>query len=95
MSKTPTVEEFAMKHHIGGTSVFKVTPKEFKEALVEFARLHLEAQTKAIVENAKVSLAKDWVRKEETIHPNSLVSSITIKVDEQSILNAYPLDNIK
>lgn len=89
MSKIPTAEEFLL------SKISHPDIKLYAPELIAFAKIHLEAQAKAIAENAKVSLAKDWIRKEETIHPNSLVSSITIKVDEQSILNAYPLDNIK
>ena len=66
-----------------------------REAMIEFAKLHVQAALESAVENGKVRLANDWVRKQETIHPNSLVGSITIKLDKQSILNAYPLDNIK
>jgi hypothetical protein len=87
--KTPTAKEFLSEK-------IKLKSKTFiDEDMIEFAKLKCQEQLESILKNAKVNLAKDWIRKEETIHPNSLVSSITIKVDEQSILNAYPLDNIK
>lgn len=66
-----------------------------EDCMIEFAKFHVEAALKAASENGKVILDKDWVRKEETIHPNQLVDSITIKVYSESILNAYPLENIK
>ena len=63
--------------------------------LREFAKLHAEAQVKEIVKNAKIELAKDWIRKTETINPGDLVYPINIKINEDSILNAYSLTNIK
>ena len=72
-----------------------INHKDVKQAMIEFAKLHVEAALKAVNENAKVILDKDWVRKEQTIYPNQLIAPITIKVYEESILNAYPLNNIK
>lgn len=60
-----------------------------------FAKMHVTAALKEASENAKASLGKDWIRKEETIHPGQLVDTIIIKVDKDSILNSYPLTNIK
>jgi hypothetical protein len=65
------------------------------EMLIRFAKLHLVAQQLTIVENAKLELDKDWITKTETIYPNQLISSVTIKVNADSILNAYPLKNVK
>lgn len=65
------------------------------ETMIDFAKYHVEQALNEVFENAKVELSKDWIRKEETIHPNSLVSSINVKVNKDSILNAYPLENIK
>ena len=60
-----------------------------------YAKMHVAVALKAASENALVSLAKDWIRKEETIHPNELIAPITIKVNKDSIINSYPLTNIK
>jgi hypothetical protein len=65
------------------------------EMMIEFARIQV---TEALIEankNATIILSEGWIRKEETIHPNSLVDSITIKIFSESILNSYPLENIK
>lgn len=99
MKELPTAEEFLIRQGCQrmdcegeDCDYFEdVQPKD----LIEFAQLHVQAALESVVENGKVRLANDWVRKQETIHPNSLVGSITIKVDEESVLNAYPLDNIK
>jgi len=68
---------------------------DIEKAMIEFAKLHVEAALKEASENAKASLGKDWIRKEETIHPGQLVDTIIIKVDKDSILNSYTLTNIK
>ncbi len=90
MEKIPTAEAW-LKHFeenaYPGTSI--------SECMIEFAKLHVEAALKKASKNAKASLGKDWIRKEETIHPGQLVDTIIIKVDKDSILNSYPLTNIK
>ena len=63
-------------------------------AMIDFAKMHVEAALKEASKNATVTLGEDWVRKQEEIHPNQLISSITVKVGEDSILNSYPLSNI-
>jgi hypothetical protein len=68
---------------------------DITQAMIDFAKVHVEAALKEASENAKASLGKDWIRKEETIHPRQLVDTIIIKVDKDSILNSYPLTNIK
>lgn len=66
-----------------------------KEVMIEFAKYHVELALKTASEKAEVFLAKDWIRKTETLHPTSLVDSIKIKVYTPSILNSYLLENIK
>lgn len=53
------------------------------EAMIEFARLHVDAALKAASEKATVNTEPDYRGGEWSI------------VDTDSILNAYPLDNIK
>lgn len=65
------------------------------DALRDFAKYHVKACKKDILENAKIELSKDWIRKEETIKPGSLIAPITIKINEKSIIDGYPLTNIK
>jgi len=52
-------------------------------AMIEFTKLHVEAALKAASENATVNTEPDYRGGEWSI------------VDTDSILNAYPLDNIK
>jgi hypothetical protein len=48
-------------------------------AMIEFAKLHLKAQEEAILKNVKTKVISEW----------------EVVVDKDSILNSYPLDNVK
>jgi hypothetical protein len=78
-----------------------ITAEEFKKILlkekgrisendlmIEFAKLHCEAQLKAILENAKTNLIED-----ECPLTGQLFE--TREIDKDSIINAYNLNNIK
>ena len=89
MSKIPTAEEILIKESIllktieeSGNFPLNLTrdthigtAKDIKKAMVEFAKLHVEAA----LEEAKNLLKDGYVTPQ----------------DEQDILNAYPLTNIK
>ena len=68
----PTAEEFMNLYH-GSTN---------KHALIEFAKLHVEAALKAASENV-----------DYTTDGQEHITDVWI--DKNSILNSYPLDNIK
>ena len=59
-----------------------VQAKTISEWMIEFTKLHVEAALRSAAENAGVN----W---------NGAGSDLDALVDKQSILNAYPLDNIK
>jgi len=98
-NKIPTAEEFLEKHNLpdslsGGTLEF---------AMIEFAKLHCEAQSKAILEKAK-TMIKDYCTTDEVERLNSseiwddngsFEPSFIAIVDKDSIKNAYPLENIE
>ena len=89
MSKIPTAEEILIKERIllktieeSGNFPLNLTrdthigtAKDIKKAMIEFAKLHVEAALK----EAKNLLKDGYVTPQ----------------DEQDILNAYPLTNIK
>ena len=89
MSKIPTAEEILIKESIllktieeSGNFPLNLTrdthigtAKDIKKAMIEFAKLHVEAALK----EAKNSLKDGYVTPQ----------------DEQDVLNAYPLTNIK
>ena len=63
-----------------GDSEYLIDKEDFKEAMIKFAKLHVEAALKVASENASVYADE---------------GGYSEFVDESSILNAYPLDNIK
>lgn len=80
----PTAEEFLSKN------IDYVLEKDCKEdvehAMIEFAKLHVEAALKAGAENAKITYEYEGNTGSE--YPFEYV-------DKDSILNAYPPANIK
>lgn len=82
MSKIPTAEEFFIsKLNPNATGgLYKIETDYAIKLGIEFAKLHVEAALKAAAENAIA------IPSEEDIEEY---------VDKNSILNAYPLENIK
>jgi len=74
----PTAEEFF--------NDMKYVTYSTEEKLITFAKLHVEAQNKAILEKAKTYDNGGWI-------DGDWIESI--EIDKNSILNAYPLTNIK
>lgn len=90
MTNIPTALEFLNRDESGVFNEVDIT-----QAMIGFAKLHVEAALQAASENSQITLGEGWIRKEETILPNQVVYPITIKVDQNSILNAYPISLIK
>ena len=61
------------------------TAKDIKKAMIEFAKLHVEACKKEYLQKAFGRYMNHAFDKNPTRVP----------IDEDSILNAYPLENIK
>jgi hypothetical protein len=84
MSKIPTAKEFlnTQKNYTENLSVLPLdTSKIIKQNMIEFARLHVEAALKEVLENIPcLSSSTDIASYEEV---------------EETVLNAYPLENIK
>lgn len=92
MTNIPTAEEFLNNFHRESEDSLN---KAVEKAMIDFAKLHVEAALQAASENSQITLGEGWIRKEETILPNQVVYPITIKVDRNSILDAYPISMIK
>lgn len=90
MTNILTALEFLNRDESGVFNEMDIT-----QAMIGFAKLHVEAALKAASENSQITLGEGWIRKEETILPNQVVYPITIKVEQNSILNAYSFENIK
>ena len=93
MSKIPTFEEFANKRaeelgFVNWTNVIVQQEWEVIEKLpIEFAKLHVEEALKDASENFTLKLKDDV--------DELCMFDDWLEVDKQSIINAYPLDNIK
>jgi hypothetical protein len=71
-----------LNHHINNGEFSLCNKKHTEMVMIEFAKLHVEQALKAAAENVELY---------EGMH----YGTISYEVDEQSILNAYPLDLIK
>ena len=80
MSKIPTAEEFYKQ-----TTGCIINHGDIKIAMIEFAKLHVEAAKKEYLQQGFGRYMENAFDK----YP------IRIPIDEDSILNAYPLENIK
>lgn len=78
----PTAEEYLA--NTGALDADNVN-KNVTETMIEFAKIHVEAALNEIYEKAEI----------ETHYPNPYTSESYERVNRQSILNAYPLTNIK
>ena len=99
MSKIPTAEEILIKERIllktieeSGNFPLNLTrdthigtAKDIKKAMIEFAKLHVEACKKEYLQKAFGRYMNHAFDKNPTRVP----------IEEDSILNAYPLTNIK
>jgi hypothetical protein len=84
MGKIPTAEELFKGIQDKYKTSKPVLLDSHKLAMIEFAKMHCEAQLKAILENVKQEIACDG---ESTEHFNLSV--------KPSILNSYPLTEIR
>jgi len=91
MNNLPTAEEMASKWEYDNMNAMGTKKQGSKELSIaafmqEFAKLHCKAQLKAILENVQISWENDIIK-------NAYENNTW--VDEESIINAYPIDNIK
>ena len=84
MSKKQTAVEF-LEEFKATRLLLTMTSKDIQEYAIEFAKLHAEAQRDDILK--KVSLT-DFAQE-------FLQEGASDAIDEESIINAYPLENIK
>lgn len=82
----PTAEDF-LQHHLQISHLYeKITclSDDVKQAMIEFAKLHLKAQEEAILNKAKTI---------EICYGNTGSEYCDIIVDKKSIINAYPIES--
>ncbi len=82
--EVPTAKKYISKNLTdfweGGKAQY--TEEDVEQAMIEFAKLHVEAALKAAVDNVEIN---DF----------DVDGSYSPDIDEESILNSYPLENIK
>ena len=86
----PTAEDF-LQHHLQISHLYeKITclSDDVKQAMIEFAKLHVETALKEASEQATVTPIDHEEISEGSFRP-------IWGVDDDSILNSYPLDLIK
>ena len=70
-----------------------------EELMVEFAKEHVKAALEVAVGNAMIDAepvsGRIVTRKEFDFDDRGMVCPYNLSINKQSILNAYPLDNIK
>ena len=83
MNNLPTAEEYLLSKGFSGFAKHTLT----KKWLIEFAKIHCEAQQKAILENVTI---------DDIGSPNGDGEWMPCNIiNQESILNAYDLNNIK
>lgn len=87
MSKIPTAEEFFDSSNIGlsNTTEYMYCQKDIEKRAIEFSKLHVEACKEEYLQKGFGRYMNHVFDKNPTRVP----------IDEDSILNAYPLENIK
>ena len=83
MNKIPTAKDFQINYYLeehDEGGYLGLNDEEISKMLINFTKLHVEAAIKTALNNVKYADGN-----------HSAVNDI----DEDSILNAYPLDNIK
>ena len=65
------------------------------KAMIEFAKLHVEAALKEAYLNSEMRVSENDTNEFPSFTDNYDDGYVTITVSKDSILNAYPLNNIK
>lgn len=84
-NKIPTASQFFKDHYYG----------DIIEFAVSFAKLHVEAALKMAAENSTYNVIDET--SEEIIEISGIFyeEGIRVEINENSILNAYPLENVR
>jgi hypothetical protein len=88
----PTAEELLAIKETFDSEYPTVSVSDAIEAMIEFAKLHVEAQRRSIIEN--IILIENMRTNGEKVE-NVFNKDSDFYIDKESILNSYPLTNIK
>ena len=91
MSKIPTAEEFYKQ-----TTGCIINHGDIKIAMIDFAKLHVAKALKEVSENISLKESSSNEINNNNISPFITADDNTVWIiNNDSILNAYPLENIK
>lgn len=97
MSKIPTAEE-KLKANFYNGSFIEIHSGDFedlKNIMIEFAKLHVKAALEKAFVNSEMRVSENDTNEYPSFTDNYDDGYVTITVSKDSILNAYPLENIK
>lgn len=87
MSKIPTAKKFLKQFELGNTG--KIDIEDAEEAIIEFAKLHVEVALKEASEKVEM------IANENQDFRLQNCNCVDYLIDKNSILNVYPLENVK
>jgi hypothetical protein len=101
-TKLPTAEEFLDryidKHNIPWSPDIDKLYGAINTAMIEFAKVHAEAALKAASENANTISSNSNITSKDRLKGVQGLICVhlgNVSVDKDSIINSYPLSNIK
>ncbi len=71
------------------------SPCSMEGFMIEFAKLHVKAALKEAFNNSEMRVSENDTNEHPSFTDNYDDGYVTITVSKDSILNAYPLENIK
>ena len=95
MSKIPTAKLILTGKETYDSEYPTVSKYDALEAMIEFAKLHVEASLKEAYNNSEMRVSENDTNEIPSFTDNYDDGYVTITVSKDSILNAYPLENIK
>lgn len=95
MEKIPTAKK--VYHTVTGCVLESHHNPDIEKAMIEFAKLHVTAALTKANQKSRIKIGPDnYIREEILVRDAEKPDlSMWISVDENSILNSYPLDKIK
>jgi hypothetical protein len=93
MSKIPTAVEFLSTENL--RKHFNTDNPFITDMLIEFAKLHVTAALSAASESVLITSDFREPAREQFSPSGEHYSNDVYRIDEDSILSAYPLENIK
>jgi len=94
MENTLTAKGYISKNltDFWGDGVAQYTKEDVEKSMIEFAKMHVTAALKEASKKVEHTIDTDWVDFHDFSKGHN---GINVIIDKDSILNSYPLENIK